>query len=406
MQGRIAIVFAAAHRLLFLTGVLNFALLMIWWTATLFELYIWPIGMRGSSSIPSQFLHAAVMLYLMLPAFFFGFLLTVFPRWIGFPDLIRKQYAPIGSAFFIAAVIAWCALIGGNSYWLVVALCVAGLGWIAALWHFMALLIAEMRGDKGPTWHAWSAFAALCFGLIGLGFSVQFLLTQDGRAYALANSIGTFGFLLPVFLTVAHRMLPFFAGNVVTGYVRWRPYWVLALLWVFLIVLMLSPVSGVQLEFVSALALCVLTGIMLWQWWPGSAAPGLLMVLIWGFAWAPIGFALIAAGHFSELVGFGFNPGKAPVHALYIGMAGSLVIAMVTRVTQGHSGRPLTMNRTAWAAFWGIELSAIARIIAGFRGEQGHWIVLAGIIWIILVTPWALKQARIYLAKRADGQPG
>lgn len=406
MGGFLAIIFAAAHRLLFLTGVLNFALLMLWWSAALFDIYIWPIGM-ASGTVPTSFLHAPVMLYVMIPAFFFGFLLTVFPRWSGFADLQKAQYAPIGSAFFIATIVAWCALISANAMLLVAALAIAGLGWLVALWHLAVILAAETRSDKGPTWHAWSAFTALCLGLTGLCFSAYFLLTLDGRAYLLANSIGTFGFLLPVFLTVVHRMIPFFAGNVVPGYVRWRPYWLLALLWVFLIPLMLAPVmDSAQLQFIAALALSVLTAIMLWRWWPRAKGPGLLMVLIWGFAWAPIGFGLIAFGHYTELAGFDFNPGKAPVHALYIGMAGSLIIAMVTRVTQGHSGRPLAMNRAAWIAFWGIELSALARIVAGFRGEHGHWLVLAGVIWILLVTPWALKQARIYLARRVDGQPG
>ncbi|HEY9091937.1 NnrS family protein [Parasphingorhabdus sp.] len=406
MRGFLAIIFAAAHRLLFLTGVLNFAFLMLWWTAALINLYILPFGMV-SGAVPATFLHAPVMLYLMLPAFFFGFLLTVFPRWSGFADLQRRQYAPIGSAFFLATIIAWGALIGDNALWLVAALAIAGLGWLIALWHLAVILAAETRSDKGPTWHAWSAFTALCLGLSGLCFSAYFLLTLDGRAYLLANSIGTFGFMLPVFLTVVHRMIPFFAGNVVAGYVRWRPYWVLALVWVFLIPLMLAPIiDSAQLQFIGALALCMLTAIMLWRWWPRGDAPGLLMVLIWGFAWAPVGFGLIALGHYAGLSGFDFSPGKAPVHAIYIGMAGSLIIAMVTRVTQGHSGRPLTMNRAAWIAFWGIELSALARIVAGLRGEHGHWLVLAGIIWILLVTPWALKQARIYLARRADGKPG
>jgi len=406
MLARIAIVFAATHRPLFLAGVLNFALLMIWWTATLFDIYIWPIGM-GSADVPASLLHAPVMLFLMAPSFFFGFLLTVFPRWIGYPDLGRSQYVPIGSAFIIASILAWFALIGGDYRLLAVALCVAGIGWLTALWHMILLLTAERRDGKGPTWHGWSAFAALCFGLAGLGFSVKFLVTLDAQAYQIASSLGTFGFLLPVFFTVAHRMIPFFAGNVVQDYVAWRPYWLLALLWTFLIAHLLLQFAGQNsLHFISAFALCVLTATMLWRWWPRQQAPGLFMVLIWGFAWAPIGFALIAVGSFAELAGYGFSLGRAPVHALYIGMAGSLVIAMVTRVTQGHSGRPLEMNHTAWLAFWGIQLSAIARIVAGIRGEHGHWFVLAGVIWILLVTPWSLRQARIYLSKRADGKAG
>jgi len=406
MLARIAIVFAAAHRPLFLAGVLNFALLIIWWTATLFDIYIWPIGI-SSGDVPGSLQHAPVMLFLMVPSFFLGFLLTVFPRWIGYPDLGQRQYVPIGCAFIIASILAWYALISGDHLLLAIALSVAGLGWMVALWHMIILLTAERRDRKGPTWHGWSAFAALCFGLAGLGFSVQFLVTLDAQAYQIASSLGTFGFLLPVFFTVTHRMIPFFASNVVQAYVVWRPYWVLALLWIFLVAHLLFQFAGQSsLQFLSAFALSVLTAAMLWRWWPRHKAPGLLMALIWGFAWAPIGFALIAVGNYAEFAGFGISLGRAPVHAIYIGMAGSLVIAMVTRVTLGHSGRPLAMNHMAWLAFWGIQLSAIARIVAGARGEHGHWLVLAGVIWILLVTPWTLRQARIYLSKRADGKAG
>ncbi len=406
MPARIAIVFAAAHRPLFLAGVLNFAFLIIWWTLTLFDIYIWPIGL-ASGDVPASLLHAPVMLFLMVPSFFFGFLLTVFPRWIGYPDLGQKQYIPVGSAFLFASILAWYGLIGGNHHFMVIALCVAGFGWLIALWHMIMLLIAERRDGKGPTWHGWSAFAALCFGLAGLGFSVEFLLTLDAQSYLIASNLGTFGFLLPVFFTVAHRMIPFFAGNVVQDYVAWRPYWLLALLWTFLIAYLLLQFAGhSSLQFISAFALCALTATMLWRWWPRQQAPGLFMVLIWGFAWAPIGFALIALGSLAEFVGYGFSLGRAPVHALYIGMAGSLVIAMVTRVTLGHSGRPLAMNRTSWLAFWGIQLSVLARIVAGVRGEHGHWLVLAGVIWIAFVTPWVMRQARIYCSKRADGKAG
>jgi uncharacterized protein involved in response to NO len=41
-------------------------------------------------------LHAFVMQYQVLPSFIFGFLLTVFPRWMGLPDLERWRYLPVG----------------------------------------------------------------------------------------------------------------------------------------------------------------------------------------------------------------------------------------------------------------------------------------------------------------------
>ena len=40
------------------------------------------------------------MQYQMLPSFIFGFLLTVFPRWMGLPELERGRYAPVGIGLF------------------------------------------------------------------------------------------------------------------------------------------------------------------------------------------------------------------------------------------------------------------------------------------------------------------
>ena len=39
-----------------------------------------------------------------------------------------------------------------------------------------------------------------------------------------------------VFFTVAHRMFPFFAGNTVEKYVPWRPLWLLAAVWIAVVV--------------------------------------------------------------------------------------------------------------------------------------------------------------------------
>ena len=54
-----------------------------------------------------------------------------------------------------------------------------------------------------------------------------FLLGNDARLAFASIKLGTFGLLLPVYFCVAHRMFPFFAGNVVPGYVAWRPLWLL-----------------------------------------------------------------------------------------------------------------------------------------------------------------------------------
>jgi uncharacterized protein involved in response to NO len=400
------ILVAAPHRLLFLTGALNLVLLMLWWCVTLIDLHFRSLGLTPTN-LPSSLLHAPIMLYLLLPPFFFGFLLTVFPRWMGYADLVVRQYAPVGTAFLIASALAWIGLFATSIPLVISAFAIAASGWLVALWQLFSLIRLERRERRGPCWHAWSVFTALLFGLTGLFLVLVFLIERDGRFVQAASLIGTFGFLVPVFMTVAHRMIPFFAGNVTSDYVHWRPYWVLAALWMLLIAQLALGLSSRQnLVWAPALGFAALSGFMLRRWWPSASSPGLLGVLLLGFAWTPVGFALIAADSFVLYAGLNFDLGRAPVHALYVGMAGSMLIAMVTRVTQGHSGRPLEMPRVAWIAFWGIQLSAVVRIIAGLRGENGDWLVAAAMLWLFSALPWVARQIWIYGSPRIDGRPG
>ena len=74
-----ALLAAAPHRLLFFAGAANVLLAMAWWTLWLVDTRVLPLGLP-QPSIHAGWLHAIVMQYLVLPPFFFGFLLTVFPR--------------------------------------------------------------------------------------------------------------------------------------------------------------------------------------------------------------------------------------------------------------------------------------------------------------------------------------
>jgi uncharacterized protein involved in response to NO len=101
-----------------------------------------------------------------------------------------------------------------------------------------------------------------------------------------------------------------------------------------------------------------------------------------------------------------FLLGRAPAHALFIGFFGSLLVAMVTRVTQGHSGRPLQLGGVAAFAFIVIQLTAVIRIGAELAPDILVWQGAAGMLWLLAFTPWALRSAWIYLTPRTDGQPG
>jgi uncharacterized protein involved in response to NO len=84
---------AAPHRMMFFAGATNVLLAMRWWAGWLISAR-WPAWL--ALPYPPVFpgwLHAFVMLFQMLPSFYFGFLLTTFPKWTKQPELAPRRSA-------------------------------------------------------------------------------------------------------------------------------------------------------------------------------------------------------------------------------------------------------------------------------------------------------------------------
>ncbi len=391
----------APHRMMFFVGSANVLLAMLWWALWLVAAR-WPLWTMPEPSIPAGWLHAFLMQYLVLPSFMFGFLLTVFPRWMGLPDLSRWHYVPVGLGLMGGQL----AILLGTAGWdagLTVGLWMAMAGWTAGLAILGRLLVDE----KGSTWHARSCFAAMALGWLGMAMFLAFVLGASAQWAFASIKLGSFGLLLPVYLTVAHRMFPFFAGNVVPGYRPWRPLWWLGAIWALALAhLALELVHAYAWLWLIDVPLLLLTGYAVYRWWPRGHMPGLLAVLFIGTLWLPVTFALYSVQSLVFLMDGGFILGRAPMHALFVGFFGSLLVAMVTRVTQGHSGQPLKMYGIAWFAFVAIQIVATVRILADVLPDPGVWQALAAVGWLVALSPWAMRIGHIYLTPRRDGRPG
>ena len=391
----------APHRLMFFIGASNLLLAMAWWAMWLADARWQLFGLRQPQPY-AGWLHAFVMQYQMLPSFIFGFLLTVFPRWMGLPEIDRWRYLPVGLGLVGGQLATLAGSFGFGpgvvvGYWMTLA------GWLAGL----ATLGPLLKRERGTTWHARTCFLGLSLGLLGLLAWGAFLLGGDARLAFASIKLGTFGLLLPVYFSVAHRMFPFFAGNVVPGYLAWRPLWLLgAVLALCLAHLGLELLHAYAWLWLADLPLLALLLVALWKWWPRGPAPGLLQVLFLGLAWLPLAIALYAFQSIAYSLTGDFLLGRAPAHALFIGFFGSVLVAMVTRVTQGHSGRALVMPAAAWFAFAAIQLVALLRVFAEVMPDGLAWQAIAAIGWLLAFAPWVLRIGRIYLSPRTDGKPG
>lgn len=393
---------AAPHRLLFLVGASNVLLAMSWWTLWLINAR-WPFWPMPQPAIPAGWMHAIIMQYQVLPTFMFGFLLTVFPRWMGLPALTRWHYLPVGLGLLGGQALTLAGLFG-VPHLLFIGLLQTLAGWIAGIIILSGLVWQEK--DK-TTWHAVSCLSALLMGLVGFGLVFGYMYAGNPRLMFAAIKFGSFGLLLPIYLTVAHRMFPFFAGNVVKDYQPWRPLSLLGVFWILLLLhLGLELAHGYAWLWLADVPLLLASSLWLWRSWPSGSAPPLLRVLFLGFAWLPVTMALYSLQSAWFALYGGFILGRAPAHALFVGFFGSLLVAMVTRVTQGHAGRPLQLGRVAAVAFVLMQLVAIVRILAEVTVDPLPWQAAAGLGWIFAFLPWVLKSGYIYLSPRADGKPG
>ena len=393
---------AAPHRLMFFGGATAVLVSMLWWTCTLGADYLGHA--LPAAPVPAGWAHAALTQFGMLSLFIFGFLLTVFPRWMNQPSLERRHYLPVFGALFGGYLLAHLGLLGMR------ALLIAGLAAMLAGWGVALIWLGRILWRNGARdRHALSCWIAVLLGGIGLATFFAHVLGAPWQAAIVAIKLGTFGYLLPLYFTICHRMIPFFSANAAgSGYRVVKPTWSLPALWLLLAVHLALELAHRFEALWPVDALLTLFFVYHWiAWQPWKCLkPGLLCALYLAFAWLPIAFALYTVQSAVLYFAGTFVLGRAPVHVLTVGFFGSMLVAMVTRVTQGHSGRPLQMGAIGWVTLALLQGVLLLRVGAEIVQAKQVWLPLAALGWIAAFAPWVLRSIVIYLAPRADGKPG
>jgi uncharacterized protein involved in response to NO len=95
------------------------------------------------------------------------------------------------------------------------------------------------------------------------------------------------------------------------------------------------------------------------------------------------------------------------LHAVTVGCLSSLMLAMVTRVSCGQSGRAAVADDTIWILFWLLQLTALLRIAAAAQSAWESWLLLpTALIWAATLSLWGVRLGSWYGRVRADGRPG
>lgn len=375
----------APHRLYFFLGALAVFILFSWWWLQLQHAY--------ALTIP---LHALLMPLGVFPMFILGFTFTAGPRWLSV-EAEDHYFLLHGMTYFcglllvmLAAGVGWPAL---RSSGFALMLC----AWSAVTWRWGALIKRSKVTDKK---HPQALLLAMCGGALALLATLLWSFGQSA-AWAVARHVSFYGFLLPVFLTVCHRMLPFFSSNVLKPYQVWRPY---SLLGAWLTgCLLLALASCLEWPVAAAVTAALLSLSFIYTSWRWGILRSLenrmLAMLHLSFAWLPLVFALQAAST------LGIDTGSAAIHALGLGFMGTMLVGFVSRVSFGHSGRPLQVSNNLWTLYLGLHFAALLRVAASVFAIPSL-LTVSATAWLILLACWVTMMLPIYLNARVDGQPG
>jgi uncharacterized protein involved in response to NO len=139
-----------------------------------------------------------------------------------------------------------------------------------------------------------------------------------------------------------------------------------------------------------------------WQTWHTRSDP-LLWSLHAGAAWVVAGLLLTGASDLGAAI-----PITAGLHALTAGAMGATILAVVTRVGLGHTGRALELPAGVVWSYVLVHGAAAARVAAPFvSGDAQQPLLLAsGLAWACAFGLFAGRYWRILTAPRPDGRPG
>ncbi|MCB1843582.1 MAG: NnrS family protein [Halioglobus sp.] len=383
---------AFAFRPFFLLAALYGAVSVLLWVAWLLQLAA-PLP----APLSSQW-HAHEMLYGFVPAAIAGFLLTAITNWTGAAPLAGRPLGLLVGLWLLGRAAMW--LQGLLPYALVAALDFAFLAVLAA-YVARVLVRAGNRRNLGLV----AVLLALALGNALMHAAV--LLPQPGLGVA-GRNLGL-DIVTVLMIVIAGRITPAFSANWLRA--RGLPApgaarpWHTPLAVGTAVVLALASLLGLPDTAVGVLAVAAAAAnalrLVAWAGWRVWREP-LLGILHLGYALIVV--ALGARGLF--LVGLLDNP-SLWYHALGVGAIGVLIVGVMTRVSMGHTGRPLRLLPGAGFIYLAIIAATALRLAtAAAVLPYSTGLALSALAWAVGLLLFVALYGPILLRPRADGRPG
>jgi uncharacterized protein involved in response to NO len=381
-----------AFRPFFLGGAIFSCLAMLWWAYFWFTPFNWqPYG-------GAIWWHGHEMIFGFGVAIVVGFLLTAVQNWTGVPGL---RGAPLATLFIIWLVGRLLIAFAGDINNMIIA--AADTAFLIAAAVAMAYPVIKAKQWRNIM------FVPIFLVLASLNAASHWAANNDQPLLALRTLHSAIMMITLIITIIGGRVIPMFTANG-TSTQKVLPIKSLELVSLFSIVLIVLTMmagypAGSSPWLIPLYAVATIASswrFLRWRFWITWRVP-LLWSLHLSYAFIPLGlFAML-------LVCLGLWPNySAALHFFSAGAIGGVVLAMISRVTLGHTGYPLQAPSPMALAFILILLAGVVRVLMPitFSVWASISISFAAALWAVAYGIFIWRYASKLCQPRIDGQPG
>ena len=389
-----ATLLAYPFRPFFLLVGLYAIVLIVLWVGQLSGIWALPLAM------PGIYWHGHEMIFGVVTAAIAGFLLTAMTNWTG--------AAPLKGGALLSLVLVWVAgrVAMAISGWLPPPVtAVLDLAFLPTVAVYAARVLLRAGNHRNLGLVALLGALFVCDLLMQLSYAG--IETISPRVVEIA----ALDVITVVMVVIGGRIIPAFSSNWLrmrggnAGVVRRWPVLdrvVVAATLLMLPVDLIAP-HGAAAGTV-ALGAALANGVRLFNWRGDKVLrEPLLWSLHLGYLWIVVALALKAA------VGLGAPFAESAwLHAIGTGAIATLVLAVMTRVALGHTGRPMRLPRAGTLIYLSILAAAALRltVILWPNGADMLLLSLAGAFWVFAFGLFLTLYSPILSAPRIDGRRG
>ncbi len=360
---------------------------------------LWIGAFLGGWSLPTPMngwlaWHRHEMVFGFAGAVIAGFLLTAVQTWTGQPSLSGKPLAVLVVLWLLARFSWWqpvplVLLLSNSIFLLAVAITMARLLW------------AARQNSNYP-------IVVVLLLLVATNLLTLSGVLQNNDAWQRQGSLTAVWLVLAMITLIGGRVIPFFIfrGLLKPAQVAAWPWldWSLLIGTVLTAALSASGFLMQNTHWASGVLLLLLgTGhaIRLMRWFDiGLLRVPLLWSLYLAYAWLVIGCMGLALW----ALGLSVSEGQA-LHALTVGTIGGLILAMMARVSLGHTGRALELPKGFVIALVFVNLATLLRVIGpSISYTTAMYLAAAG--WSLAFLQFAVVYGPMLCKTRVDGHPG